>query len=61
MTEGGVSKKTTIAAVGIAAELTLAGTAKPSTLTFFVAVAIGVITLAAIGVQAFLDYKKNGG
>lgn len=59
MTEGGTSKKVTVAGVGITAELALAATAKPNTLTFFVAIAIAVITLSAIGVQAFLDYKKT--
>jgi len=59
MTEGGTSKKVTVAGVGIAAELALAGTADASKLTFFVAVAIAVITLAAIGVQALLDYIKR--
>jgi hypothetical protein len=58
MTEGGTSKKVTVAGVGIAAELALAGTSTPSKLAYFVAVAIAVITLTAIGVQAFLDYKK---
>ncbi len=64
MTEGGTSKKLTVASVGIGAELALAGTGEPSKLTFFVAVAIAVITLSAILVQAFLDYKSkeaNGG
>jgi hypothetical protein len=59
MTTGGTSKKVTVAGVGIAAELALAGTADPSKLTFFVAVSIAVITLASIGVQALLDYRKQ--
>lgn len=59
----GVSKKLTVAGVGIAALLTLAR-AEANTLSFYVAVSITVITLTAIGVQAFLDYKgkdANGG
>jgi hypothetical protein len=59
MTEGGTSKKVTVAGVGIAAELALAGTTEPGTLPFFVAVAIALITLTAIGVQALLDYQRK--
>ncbi len=57
MTEGGTSKKLTIGAVGIAAELALVGSAESSILTYVVAVAIAVITLYSINRQAALDHK----
>lgn len=59
MTEGGTSKKVTVAGVGIAAELALAGTATASKLTFLIAVTIGIITLVAISSQSLLDYLKD--
>jgi hypothetical protein len=54
----GVSKKLTVAGVGIVSLLTLAK-GEANTLAFYVAVSITVITLAAISVQAFLDFKNG--
>lgn len=54
----GVSKKLTIAGVGIAALLTLSQS-EVNTLAFYVAVSITVITLVAVATQAFLDYKNG--
>lgn len=54
----GVSKKLTVAGVGIGALLTLSQS-EANTLAFYIAVSITVITLVAIAVQARLD-SKNG-
>jgi putative effector of murein hydrolase LrgA (UPF0299 family) len=54
----GVSKKLTVAGVGIVALLTLSKS-EANTLAFYVAVSITVITLASISVQAILDYKNG--
>lgn len=55
----GVSKKLTVAGVGIAALLTLADN-EPNYLTYLVGAGIFLITWLAIIVQAQID-KKNGG
>jgi hypothetical protein len=57
--DGRPSKKTTVGAVGIAAELAVLSTGEPSKLSFFVAAAIAVITLSALGIQGILDYIKS--
>ncbi len=59
MTEGGVSKKLTVAAAGIAALLALKD-AQSSYLAYSIVGGIILISLSAMGLQAFLD-RKNGG
>jgi len=59
MTEGGTSKKLTVAGIGIAALLAVTK-AEQSYLSYFAEAGITAITLAAIAVQAWLDMKNGG-
>ena len=53
----GVSKKLTTAGIGIASLITLKD-AQPSILAYSIVAGIVLITMSAIGLQAFLD-KRN--
>ena len=53
----GVSKKLTVAGIGIASLISLKD-AQPSILAYSIVAGIVLITLSAIGLQALLD-KKN--
>lgn len=54
----GVSKKLTVSGIGIAGLLATIKV-QPSILAYMVVVGIVVITLTAIGVQAYLDSKPK--